>query len=350
MRLSHLLITTLIIYSNLAFTETISVMSYNVENLFDTVHDEGRDDFTYLPKRVKDNSEYIQKHCKSLSKPYYIESCLNLDWNKNLLFKKLTSIARVIKTVNFGSGADVVVLQEVENQNVVNILMNRELRKLGYKYSVVLEGEDSRGIDNAVISKYPISKSKIHKIDLRGIAKKTRGILEVKIIIGYKNLTILANHWPSQGNPTAARLKAARTLRTVARNLSSDLILALGDFNTVEPRDNPNPLKTITEKDFYNAQEIAIKLGTTVAEGSHWYAGHWGSLDKMYVYKQSSVNSVALFNSFEIIKKDFMLADKKWTDFETGVTKVYKDVPYRFNHSTGEGYSDHLPLFMKFYL
>ena len=57
---------------------SVSIMTYNVENLFDTIHDKGKEDYTYLPKVIKDNSAEIQAYCKSLSKEHYKKSCLAL--------------------------------------------------------------------------------------------------------------------------------------------------------------------------------------------------------------------------------------------------------------------------------
>jgi hypothetical protein len=276
-----------ILITSTAFAKSISIMSYNVENLFDTVHDIGKEDYTYLPKVIKDNSQSIQNYCKQLSKESYIKSCLELDWNNTILKKKFKNIAKVVRSYNFGQGPDILVLEEVENQNVLNLLFNVELRKLGYKYAKLLEGEDSRGIDNGIISKYPIISSKMHKINLTGVAKKTRGILEVNISDNNKIISILANHWPSQGNPTKARLISARTLKKIANNLDSDLIVAVGDFNTVPSRDIPNPLTTIIEKSFIDSESVARRFGKTLNPGTHWFAGHWGSLDKFYVLKSS---------------------------------------------------------------
>ncbi|MCO4755188.1 MAG: hypothetical protein KC478_11955, partial [Bacteriovoracaceae bacterium] len=48
-----------------AFAKTVTLMSYNVQNLFDTTHDAGKDDYTYLPYKLKSQSPEIQNHCKS---------------------------------------------------------------------------------------------------------------------------------------------------------------------------------------------------------------------------------------------------------------------------------------------
>jgi hypothetical protein len=45
-----------------------------------------------------------------------------------------------------------------------------------------------------------------------------------------------------------------------------------------------------------------------------------------------------------------MLGEKKWVDRDSGDVTIYQDVPLRFNSKTGEGFSDHLPIVMSFYL
>jgi endonuclease/exonuclease/phosphatase family metal-dependent hydrolase len=344
------LMTFMLAFSLHASATTVSVMNYNVENLFDTKHDIGKEDYTYLPKATKDASPEIQAYCKSLSKERYIKDCLELDWNEDVLFQKFTNLKEVIRQYNFGLGADILVLQEVENQNVVNMFIRHELKSLGYKYSVVLEGEDSRGIDTGVISKYPIVSAKMHKIDLTGIAKKTRGILQADINVEGKKVSILANHWPSQGNPTQARAKAAKTLNKIAKGIKSDLIIATGDFNVVPTRDIPNPLTTITKKAFIDTEQMARKFGGSIHAGTHWFGGTWTSLDKMYVHRTSLISATPIYPTFKILIKDFMLGSVEWTHRDTGEVVVYDGVPMRFSHLTGEGYSDHLPIVMKFFL
>ena len=42
---------------------TISVASYNAENLFDEKHDSGKNDWTYLPLKEKRRSSEVKKYC-----------------------------------------------------------------------------------------------------------------------------------------------------------------------------------------------------------------------------------------------------------------------------------------------
>ncbi|MCH2100039.1 MAG: hypothetical protein MK142_16780, partial [Pseudomonadales bacterium] len=41
--------------------EPIRIMTFNVENLFDTTHDEGKNDETYLPLSVKQSDAHRAK-------------------------------------------------------------------------------------------------------------------------------------------------------------------------------------------------------------------------------------------------------------------------------------------------
>jgi endonuclease/exonuclease/phosphatase family metal-dependent hydrolase len=320
-------------------------MNYNAENLFDTVHDEGKEDYTYLPLSVKKASQEIQDYCNGLAVSSWRRSCLNTDWNEDVLAAKIKNLSRVIRAYNKGRGADIVVLQEVENKNVLEMLVNNGLKGLGYKYISLVEGPDSRGIDVGVLSRYPVVSENIHLIDLTGIAKPSRGILEVKIKVGKKTITVFGNHWPSQHNPSEARFAASERLIELAHNADSNIVIATGDFNTTK-KDLPNGIENLRGT-FTDVEERSRKLlFKKLWSGTHWYKGHWGSLDKIFVLKGSKKAKVKL-RSFNILSYKFLLGEKKWTDRETGEVTIYRNVPYRFNLRNKTGYSDHLPIAVK---
>ena len=81
-----------------------------------------------------------------------------LDWSEEAKTKKILNIAKVISSLN-SDGADIIAFQEIENINVLKDLFN-QLEPLGYIDFVLLEGRDYRGIDSAIISKFPIKRSK----------------------------------------------------------------------------------------------------------------------------------------------------------------------------------------------
>ena len=58
-----------------AFSAPISIMTFNVENLFDATHDAGKNDETYLPASEKKNSAHIEK-CKKISVRRWRDQCL----------------------------------------------------------------------------------------------------------------------------------------------------------------------------------------------------------------------------------------------------------------------------------
>lgn len=346
----------------------ISVASYNAENLFDEKHDEGKNDWTYLPLKVKRKSTEVQKYCERLRNYYYRFNCLNLDWSIKNLHVKLHQLARVIKVMDNGSSPDIVVFQEVENLRVLKMLRDVALRGEGYKEVVLVEGKDSRGIDVGILSKFPIvGKAKLHKVDLaphfpnRTKTPTTRPILDATFKVHGSKLRVLGNHWPSQSHDDETREIAAETLYDAVR-YSKVPTVALGDYNT-HPSDRPHGINLwlhdqSAKKFFYDAEREAfgdpypfVKGGT---RGTHHYNGKWTSLDKIFVLQNSFKNSCSrykclkpLWNSFKIIKKRFMVHDVTYRDPETGDQVTHYDVPKRFDAESGQGFSDHLPVVLQ---
>lgn len=319
----------------MAGAKTLKVMEYNVENFFDTKHDVGTHDYTYLPLSVKRNLPGHKQYCESMSGDFYKNECLNLDWNEARFTKKVINISKVIKAFDkTGKGPDVLVLEEVENLNVLNKLVTKGLDKLGYAHLVLIEGDDSRGIDVAVISKFPVISSKHHPLIINGSKLDTRGILEVTLDVEGSTVVVFANHWPSQNNPASERAASARLLSQVAGKLDADLILAMGDFNTLDS-DVPYPFDHLNR--FIDAEVEARKLNLDLKPGTHFYRGGWSSLDRIFIFENAALK--AQFSKFQIINHPFMMK----IDSRTG-----ESVPVRAEASTGEGYSDHLPLGMEF--
>jgi endonuclease/exonuclease/phosphatase family metal-dependent hydrolase len=330
---------------------SFSLMTYNLENLFDITHDKGKLDWTYLPLKFKNNSAEAQKYCLSMTNEYYKKSCLELDWSEKILNIKIKNLSKVITAYNNGKGADIVVFQEVENINAIKLLLGRGLNKKGYKYAALIEGPDTRGIDVGIISKYPIVSTKFHNIDLSSHSNRTtRGILQARIKIKGKFVTVFANHWPSQGNDDETREIASLVLKNAAMKVQSGLVIATGDFNTL-PDDLPHGINNNILPFFEDVEVIARRVIDVSALGTHWYKGEWKSLDKIFVLKKSlSKKASANHKSYEILNHKFMVKDIDWTDRDTGTVTHSENVPNRFNSKTGEGFSDHLPVAIKFSL
>ena len=101
-------------------------MTYNVENAFDTIHDEGKQDTDFLPAG-------------------------RLHWDTPKYRAKLSRIAAVIAGVGEIQPPKLVALCEVENERVIEDLLNRtRLHSFNYRYCMT-ESADLRGIDVALL-------------------------------------------------------------------------------------------------------------------------------------------------------------------------------------------------------
>jgi endonuclease/exonuclease/phosphatase family metal-dependent hydrolase len=348
-----ILISSLVISTSCSFaasikttTSSFSIMTYNVENLFDTKHDEGKKDWSMLPLAFKKASAEVQAYCASMTNDYYKKTCLELDWSDEVLAIKIKQAAKVIRSFGNG-GADIVVFEEMENLNAMKLLVSQGLAGRGYEHFALIDGPDSRGIDVGLISRFPIISKKLHTIDLAPHSTRTtRGILEVEILVGGRTVTVFANHWPSQGNNDFTRLAASEILKKIALKSKSDIVIATGDFNTLHD-DAPHAINTNVLPIFEDVEVLARRVSQVAAPGTHWYKGEWESLDKIFVLKTSlnGRNAPTIdYKSFNILYLPFMLKDLTWTDRNTGTVNTDKNIPNRFDAVKGTGFSDHLPV------
>lgn len=335
-------------------SKKIKVMTYNVENLFDLEHDLGKDDWAYLPLAVKRKMPEHRAACNKVTNPTWRDECLNLDWNRTALNKKIANISSVINTSFNGSGPDILVLQEVENFKVLQELQQRGLQGKGFREIILIEGPDSRGIDVAILSKLPLLATKSHTVDLpkknpTTEAHPTRGILEATFKVGTKKLTIYANHWPSQGNPTANRVAAAQTLSAAAEVAASrgEAIMALGDFNSLLPEIN-GPVGAELQTQFVDAIEERLSSvpTSTKTPGTHWYRGSWSFLDRIYVGAESEKLGLRVnWISLDVHAPEFAMRVNEFKRRDGSVERTM--IPHRFSAEKQTGYADHLPLMVE---
>ena len=135
-------------YSWTQNSSELSVMSYNVENLFDTLHDEGKLDHEYLPLKLENGQTNQVKldACNAISLEWRRESCLKTDWSQDKLNLKFRQIEKVLRLQ--GGLPDILALQEVENASVVSQLLNHMGAN---RYDLHISNSlDVRGIDNAI--------------------------------------------------------------------------------------------------------------------------------------------------------------------------------------------------------
>lgn len=313
----------------------VSVMSYNVENMFDNIHNQGVGDYTYLPLAQKNNPEVIQ-FCSAMADGFFKDDCFNKNWNDAAVDFKISQIAKVISFVDNGNGPDNLLLAEVENENILKMLVNKYLSKFGYQTVVILKGPDPRGINTAFISKFPmVGSPKIHLIPYTDPkALKSRGILEATVKIKNKNVTFLAAHFPSQSNPTEWRAEAMEHMKNLMLDLekSGHAVIAGGDLNTI-PAEETN--YGFFSKTLSQAGDVSHLVGCSSCQGSHFYRGEWTFLDVLIFGKNLTQdgNLTLIPDSIQVIR--------------TPVNSTKSGIPIRFDEVKRVGASDHLPMYAR---
>lgn len=305
---------------------------YNLENLFDTIHQQGKNDYEFLPDGVN-------------------------KWSTKKYSNKIKNIAKVLDDMASSvpsSGLAAVGVCEVENAAVLRDLVSCEpLVRRGWSF-VHFEGPDSRGVDCALLYNpklfiptdawlVPYTAAK------RDTTYITRGFLVVKGEIGGEVLHLIVNHWPSRYAKSPVRERAGVLVRQLKDSIvgadPKAKVIVLGDLN-----DNPDN-KSVCEslgavrnkKDVSSAGSLYNPWWNILFEegrGTQKYRGKWNLFDQIIVSGNlvNGGNSVLCFYKAGIFSRDYMFQ----------ANGKYKGDIKR-THAGGvwlNGYSDHLPVIL----
>lgn len=316
-----------ILISSISFighSENITVMSINVQNLFDTIDDQGKDDKAFLPIEMKQSQKH-RNSCNSIIVKRWRAECFFQDWNEKTKNAKLRNILKVIISYN-NSGADVIGLQEIENMNILEQLFNL-LEPYGYIDFHLLESNDKRGIDTAFISKYKISNPKLHYVDFSPNFETidTRPIFEINVKINEKILKFYNVHFPSNFHPAQMRIESFEKLKDLIASHDMPSV-ALGDFNLTNKDDRKFNIYQNQEDYWY----VAHREACSSCLGTYYYGRgkSWDFLDTIMVSKNRGVELVK--DSVDVFKIEL---------------NTYKDTgkPHWFDPESKKGVSDHFP-------
>lgn len=341
----------------------IEIMSYNVENLFDTLHDEGKDDWTFLPSKFQGKNEA----CAEVKYKKYRDECFETDWNEEKLDTKLEQIKDVL-TRERSALPDVLALVEIENENVISLLA----KKLGYSQYTVSNSPDKRGVDLALLwNDKKLKNISKKELEVKSSALKdrpTRNILEVEFIVAGKfPLTVFVNHWPSQANKNESRIDAAKIMmkrvKEIQKKNSQMAIVSTGDFNVADTN-RPDPFFSVVEAlgllDVHSlvmeSKDLDYRVKVTYPLGTYFYSKtmQWNLLDRFFISKNLNDGKGLdlLIKSYQIYAPKFITTQHEYsykTDHHYGTT--VQGVPKRYEHNTSRsskaGYSDHFPIIMK---
>lgn len=282
--------------------DSVTVMFYNVENLFDTSDDSTKNDNEFLPDSKK-------------------------RWTNSKWKKKTYKISQVIAAANF---PDIIGLCEVENKIVLEKLTKSNLLWRHHYKILHIESNDKRGIDVALLykeNKLDLYSVKANPIHLSG-ARATRDILSATFLHHSDTFSVFVNHWPSRyggkKKSIPKRIKASIQLKhlldSVRFNHSNHKSIAMGDFN-----DEPNDSSLKVFKDF--------NFPLSNSQGTIKYKGKWQNFDQFILSKNSTVAS-------KVLRFDFLLEeDKKY-----GGLKPFRTY---YGPRYNNGFSDHLPIYLK---
>ena len=313
--------------------KNLTVVFYNVENLFDTInHPDKRDnDFTPMGK---------------------------LKWDTRRYNDKVSKLSYVLSSINKDELPEIIGLCEIENEDVIQDLIDQERLKKGNYRIAHSESPDKRGIDCALIYKkndFKYLKHETINIEFPWEKEyKTRDILYVQGLVGRKDtLNIFVNHWPSrrggQEKSEPNRIFVAKQLKKAVNRIqtknSSAKIIIMGDFND-EPTDKAvvetlkadNNRNTDNTKGLYN---LMYDLQTN-GEGTYNYRGNWNMLDNIIVSNSllnGSKGYQTMHNSGRIYRsKKICYKNKKgvYTPSRTFAGPKYYG-----------GFSDHFPVYFK---
>ena len=326
-----------------AESNAVTIMTFNVENLFDNVDDPNKVDETFLAIEDKRSATHIAA-CEAIEVERWRNQCLYWDWSDDIVETKLSVVAAAILQVNDGLGADIVALQEVENKTIVERLRNEYLAEAGYRPTILIEGHDARGIDVAFLSKLELAGDPtLHAIPFGGSdadrIADTRGILEATFQLPDGGLlTGFSVHFPAPFHPTDMRVAAYGRLNTLQAALPPDRpAFAAGDFNTTAAEDRE---KSMLDRFARPTWTVAHDLGCADCRGTSYYApsDDWSFLDMILWSPARFVNDRSINTTWRIRADSVAIANKTTAQVRDDGT------PARFEMPGGSGVSDHWPM------
>lgn len=304
-----------------------SVAFYNLENLFDTIHDKGKQDFEYLPDGAN-------------------------KWNSMKYLAKLKNMAQVLSqlaTDRLPNGPAAIGVAEVENRGVLEDLVKQPTLAPRGLQIIHIEGPDTRGIDCGLLynpKMYTVQASKlVPYVNVNDTIHKTRGFLVVSGLLAGERVHFIVNHWPSRGAASPARVLAGEQVRVLKDSLlreePSSKVIIMGDLND-DPQDE-SVSKALGAKRNMNEVEQGGLFNpwweTLVGKGvgTLTYRGSWNLFDQIMVSSNFLGDDRSTLKYFrnEVFVRDFMMQQEG----------KYKGSPKRTSGGGVwlNGYSDHLP-------
>lgn len=306
----------------------ITMVFYNVENLYDTIDDPRTNDNEFLPDSEK-------------------------KWTPERYQKKLEDISKVLSSINSHELPEIIGLCEVENKQVLEDLS--KTRKLASgKYQIVhYDSPDFRGIDCALLyrpDEFKVIESSPIKVAFTDDNNyTTRDILYVKGETNNREeFHVFVNHWPSRigGNDQTEpkRIVVAQILKSKidsVQNVNPEAnIVIMGDMNDEPSNKSLSKIIGAKSPDVENAEFINLMFPAhNDKRGSYNYRGNWNMLDNIVVS-----SNLLDDQGFKVIGNQGDVFHEEWMENISRDGVMYPNRTYGGPNYYG-GVSDHFPVY-----
>lgn len=322
---------------------TITIMSYNVENLFDDA-DNGTEYREFDPGEG--------------------------EWTTDHFYAKMLALAEVIESV-CPERPDILALQEVENLDTLETFRDDVLKNGGYRYAALVEAPEA-AVNTGVLSSFPLTDVRSHLLHGES-TERLRSILEVEIDAGGTKLFLFNNHWKSKAGGAeeteylrieSAELLAGRIMSILAEDPSAEIVVC-GDLNEnhdeyarigkayptallpagegaagADPAapicltGDPEKMQNVMNGGGSESESLVLYSPwfKSEARGSYVYRNSWETIDHFLLGPGLFDEEGITYAGFSVGKKPFMLDEEGH--------------PLRWYTETRSGYSDHLPLLL----
>ncbi|MCF6213290.1 MAG: endonuclease/exonuclease/phosphatase family protein [Flavobacteriaceae bacterium] len=311
-----------------------TVAFYNVENLFDTIHNQ-----KYDTDRTPNGKDH---------------------YTSKIYWDKINHIARVISEIGSAKAKNsptIVGLSEIENRTVIQDLINSSYLK-NKDYGIIhYDSPDERGVDVGLIylKRYfkPVSHSShtLYMYKPNGKRDYTRDQLLVSGILDGDLVHIIVNHWPSRSGGEmrsrpfrmAAAALNVKIIDSLQKTDSNAKIITMGDLN--DDPISPSLKKVLKAKgkisalnptDMYNPMEALFSKGLNTLA----YRDNVNLFDQIILSEPFTKKDYSSYRFYQAnIYNPSYLTNKE------GRYKGYPFRSYSYNTYMG-GYSDHFPVYI----
>lgn len=316
-------------------SQFVSVVFWNVENLYDPFDDSLTNDEEFTPAGTK-------------------------HWTWNKFRRKTDQLAKTLGVVAGWALPDLIGLCEVENRMVLHQLIRHGVLRTGQYQIVHHESPDRRGVDVAFLyrpDRFTVLADKVLTIRFPfDTSARTRDILMVKgLVHGRDTLHLFVNHWPSRRGGQQSSAPRRNYVGTLLRKSADSLfrhdstanIVIMGDLN-----DDPEDLSVLTHLGaknsvadlhagaLYNLMGIRNR---TRPEGTLKFRDQWSTFDQFIVSGAMLMGKAGLITAPDhaFVCMATFLVEEDLQFFGVKLKRTYAGPKYL------GGFSDHLPILLK---